>query len=506
MPPDRCQVLLNDSLKRHVLGLEPGERRRLREKFEFLENGIWDSGVRVKKLKGIARRVVFEARISRGDRLLFTLGSHRGRTAIYVWALVAHDDVGAAARRISPAEAPFLDFASEVEEDLPAIALDRVPPDWVSQEDVDEKVPSDYGPQRWLVLDDAEWERILRSSPADPFELHLYLTREQAAILELEPPVLLSGTAGSGKTTLSVYYLLRERAAGRRLFLTFNEGLRSLCEGIYRGLAAGRDETQEPPTFALFRGVVEDLVRPLAARFPPDREVGLREFTALFHDHPDHRRWDAELVWEELRSIVKGAKLPLNPGRLAALAARCVWGTLKPRERSELAESLLGLEPLAVAAPIGRFLADRTPFGSLRGLIPVIGTQAAVDPRALAPALDAVVAAVRAADADVSRPLLSLEEYLVLGRKRTPTFRWDRPALHAIARWYQDRLERSGGWDELDLCRAALQRLADDPGAPSWDLVVCERRRTSRTSSCRWCSGWRAIPGAWSSPPIPGRS
>ena len=81
---------------------------------------------------------------------------------------------------------------------------------------------------------------------------------------------------------------------------------------------------------------------------------------------------------------------------------------------------------------------------------------------------------MREADADLSRPLLSLEEYLALGRKRAPTFRWDRPALHAIARWYQDRLDASGSWDELDLCRAALQRLAGDPDAPAWDLVVCD--------------------------------
>jgi tetratricopeptide (TPR) repeat protein len=472
MPP--CQVMLNDSLKRHVLGLEPGERRRLREKFAFLENGVWNAGVRVKKLKGVARRVVLEARISRGERLLFTLGSLGGRTAIFVWALVAHDDVTAAARRISPAEAPFLDFASETEEDLPALAIDAVPRAWLSQEDVDEKVPADYGPQRWLVLDDAEWERILRSPSGDPFELHLHLTREQAAILELDPPVLLSGTAGSGKTTLSVYYLLRQPAGRRRLFLTFNEGLRSLCEGIYRGLAAGREESGPAPTFALFRGLVEELVRPVAARFPPDREVGLREFASLFRDHPDHRRWDPELVWEEIRSIIKGAKLPLNPGRLEALATGCVSGTLRPRERAELVESLAGLGELAVAAVIDRALADRTPHGPLRGLIAAIEAPGTVDERSLAPALEAVVEAVRTADADVSRPLLSLEEYLALGRKRAPTFRWDRPALHAIARWYQDRLESSGSWDELDLCRAALQRLAAGPEAPGWDLVVCD--------------------------------
>ena len=150
-------------------------------------------------------------------------------------------------------------------------------------------------------------------------------------------------------------------------------------------------------------------------------------------------------------------------------------GTLRPRERSELAESLLGLEPLAVAAPIERLLADRTPYGSLRGLdLGDRARRAAAEARTLAPALEAVVEAVREADADVSRPLLSLEEYLALGRKRAPTFRWDRPALHAIARWYQDRLDGTGAWDELDLCRAALQRLAADPEAPSWDLVVCD--------------------------------
>ncbi len=475
MPADRHPVLLNDGLKRHILGLEPGERRRLREKFGFLEHGFWDTGVRVKKLKGVGERVVFEARASRGDRLLFTLGPHQGRTAIYVWALVAHDDIGAAARRIVPADAPFLDFASESEQDLPSLAVDDAPPAWIGRDGVEGAALQDHGPQRWLVLDDEEWERILRTPPADPLELYLYLTREQAAILELEPPVLLSGTAGSGKTTLSVYYLLRGPSrSGRKLFLTYNEGLRSLCEGIYRGLAAGREGTGEQPVFALFRSMVEGLVGPAAERFPAGREVGLREFAAMFHDHPEHRAWDPELVWEEIRSIVKGAKLPLNPGRLEVLAAACVAGTLRPRERSELAESLLGLEPLAVGARIDRLLSRRTPPGSLRGLIAAIGDPGPGDARALAPALDAAAAAVREADADLSRPLLSLEEYLALGRKRAPTFRWDRPALHAIARWYQDRLDASGAWDELDLCRAALQRLASDPDAPSWDLVVCD--------------------------------
>jgi len=71
-------VLLNDSLKRHILGLPPKEKRRLREKFEFLEAGIWDSGLRVKKLKSFSNRVLFEIRsIIKGAKPPFRLDRFR---------------------------------------------------------------------------------------------------------------------------------------------------------------------------------------------------------------------------------------------------------------------------------------------------------------------------------------------------------------------------------------------------------------------------------------------
>jgi len=44
-------LLLNESLKTHIQGLSAREKQRLREKLEFIEAGIWDSGLRVKKLK-----------------------------------------------------------------------------------------------------------------------------------------------------------------------------------------------------------------------------------------------------------------------------------------------------------------------------------------------------------------------------------------------------------------------------------------------------------------------
>ena len=64
MKDHRYLLLVNDAIKTHLARMPADRRRQLREKLEFLENGIWDAGVRVKKLRGTPR-VVFEARLNR---------------------------------------------------------------------------------------------------------------------------------------------------------------------------------------------------------------------------------------------------------------------------------------------------------------------------------------------------------------------------------------------------------------------------------------------------------
>ena len=60
MKDARYLLLVNHAIKTHLAQMPADRRRQLREKLEFLENGIWDAGVRVKKLRGTPR-VVFEA-------------------------------------------------------------------------------------------------------------------------------------------------------------------------------------------------------------------------------------------------------------------------------------------------------------------------------------------------------------------------------------------------------------------------------------------------------------
>ena len=93
------QILINDVVKKYFLKQPRKLRSKIRDKFEFLENGIWDSGLKVKKLAGVSSKVIFEARLDRGNRILFSLGKDNSDGAeelnVYVWGVAS---VGSALR------------------------------------------------------------------------------------------------------------------------------------------------------------------------------------------------------------------------------------------------------------------------------------------------------------------------------------------------------------------------------------------------------------------------
>ncbi len=76
------KVFLNDAVTARFSSMTMSERRRFSEKMRFLAAGIWEGGILVKKLSGQTGKVLFEARLSKGDRLLFTLGRYLDESAI----------------------------------------------------------------------------------------------------------------------------------------------------------------------------------------------------------------------------------------------------------------------------------------------------------------------------------------------------------------------------------------------------------------------------------------
>ena len=470
-------LLLNESLKTHIQGLSAREKQRLREKLEFLEAGIWDSGLRVKKLKNPDRKVVFEARVSKSERLLFTLGKRGARTAVYLWGLVGHDDVSQAARSVLPDNAPFLNFEPDAVEDYPEALLDDLPAGYFQPESVEDHAPEEHGPQKWLILNDRQWQRLLQASASDNLEIFLFLTPEQAEILKTPPPLLLSGTAGSGKTTISVYYLLRKGFRDKkRLFLTFSPFLRDFSERIYAGLAAktGFDEAA-PPSFRVFRELLHEIVGSAGHTYAAEKEVGFREFQRLYRNHRLHRKYDAELVWEEIRSIIKGAKPSIALDRLKKALQDYAGGSAGRETVAELRDFLLGIQALDALGGVQEFLRRKTRYAGVEELAGDLGKPAALRADQGAQILAEIVRICAKRAGSLAAPLLTYPEYVRLGRKRAPIFMYERKDIYDIAEYYQRELESRGLWDEIDLCRQAVRDLTRTPRTLfHYDLVVCD--------------------------------
>ena len=500
------KLLLHDTVRSYVVSLGRRARQRLREKLDLLKDGMWEGGMRVKKLKG-SGRAVFEARLSRGDRLLFTLGqppadNGDGVTRIYVWGVEKHDDVTAAARRIVPGNAPFLDFQPDALEELPeevfvddldaayfSPALDRPAPVH------DTVAPPDAGPQRWLVVDDEEWRRLQTAHASDHVELYLFLTGEQARLLHSEPPLLLSGTAGSGKTTIAVYYLLRQRvrqltaAAGtpalapepraggeRALFLTYSPHLKRLSERIYRGLVRATDLERAPHAvrFATFGELLVEILGHGGGERWQAPPSGLAEFHAIYGNLPRAARQDPELVWEEIRAIIKGAKAPVSRRRFTELAARFQAAQATQRERAELAEYVVRLANLELGAKLDAVRERKSSFATLAEFAAGLRDGDAARQEEQQFLLTSALRLLDKQAARLDQPLLTLREYEGLGAKRAPNFPVDRREIHRIAEYYQQQLEAAARYDEIDLTRKALEYLEQHGDQFRYDLVVCD--------------------------------
>lgn len=477
MEGKRYILLLNDSLKRDFLSLPEKEKKRLMEKIEFLENGIWDTGVRVKKLKGVSGKVIFEARLSRGDRIIFTLGRSGPRTVVYIWGVIHHDDISRTARKIIPENAPFLDFEPLTDENYPDLLFDDLPEKFFTQESIEEKSSEDYGPQKWLFLDDNEWKRLLLKTNPDNFEIFLFLTQQQMEVLERKPPLLLSGTAGSGKTTISVYYLLRNEFKDRkRLFLTCSSYLKQFSENIYRGLVVNSqfEDSRGDTDFYIFRDLLKEINDASGIFFDPKKEVGLKEFTAIFEKHALSKKYDAELVWEEIRSIIKGANPPISLKKYKELVIGYLKNRISRSQLQDLKDSLLELKNFEFITKIERIATRKTNYSDYESFIQDLRPIEEITETAIPHILQEILRILEKRSNRFDSALLTLNEYLNLGRKRAPNFLYNREEIYTIAEYYQEKLEEEKRYDEIDLCKHAICHLDQSGNSFSWDLVVCD--------------------------------
>jgi len=475
-------VLINDTVKKYLLDQPKAFRERIRRKFEFLEAGLWEGRVRTKKLRGLSSKCVFEVAADADLRVLFTLGRPTDRQSkdliVYVWGIATHDRLDRQLQQVVPENVPFLKFHDYEEALHRDICLDDLDSSCITQESITEKVNDESGSQRWYPVEEPEWKRI-GSHTAEELELFLHLTPEQKEVLESPPPVLVSGTAGSGKTTLAVYYLLRPDMRKRKnAFISFNRHLKLFAKRLYRGLlneAEGRLEVVAPD-FWVFKEFLLEMAMRAGRPFDPDREVNFHRFEELYASHPLRQKFDPVLVWEEIRSILKGA-LPQVDTTVLERSIRAVRNR-EPETSifSRLQQQFLLFSNLESLKAVPRFVEKylQTDILSFCARMDKFLLDDAWRGRALT-LLERTLEEILRRRELTRKKHLSLLEYEFLGKKKAPNFQFNRKELYPVIEWYQHRLDADGMWDELDLTREVLKIASSREGIiPAYDLLACD--------------------------------
>lgn len=332
-------MLLHPDLHRRLRRCGRIERATIWKTLSRLREGLWGGGTRVKRLRGVSRPV-YEARVDSGDRVLFTMvrsplrnEPERSASHLQVWDWVEHDDTGRVARRNRSPEAEFLELEAieqfDIHEPPPhpgatfpeilpaggtaaAGTTERLLQFLLPPEELDvasEEAPGTEANTRWYVVEPgalADEEEFQRLFDTGGDELELKLSREQYRILASPGPLLVAGSAGSGKTAISVHRLAA--APSSALYLSYSPALVEQARRLCCDLAAARGTgASREPDFFTFADLYRSLVPKDLADAPEMTEPLFREWFRR-----SGRRLDPALVWEELRSILKGACLALD--------------------------------------------------------------------------------------------------------------------------------------------------------------------------------------------------
>lgn len=143
------------------------------------------------------------------------------------------------------------------------------------------------------------------------YQLWWRLNSEQQAICEQKGPVILCGSAGSGKTTIALYRLMlwnnsnfshgRTNAqSATSLYLTYSDKLKNYAEKHHQLLRRSEIDVN-------FMTIHELCMQYAGAdnHFDKDRYVGFQEFDDFISSR-NHSGFSSDMLWEEFRGVIKG--------------------------------------------------------------------------------------------------------------------------------------------------------------------------------------------------------
>ncbi len=269
----------------HILEYVGLDVSRVKAQYQKVREAIERDDFRqaeVKKLTGVGHGKFYRARLDYANRLLFTLLRHGGVTYALMLEVIeqhAYDKSrflrGAA---IDDAKIPAIDPA--------AAAAEAEPIRYVHPQRRDIHLLD-----KPISFDDA-----------------------QETVYRLPPPVIVVGSAGSGKTALTLEKL--KHTEGEVLYVTHSAYLAQGARELYYG--HGFDHAGQEAVFLSYREFIESL------RVPPGREALWRDFASWFTRRQQaFKGLEAHQAFEEIRGVITAeASGPLQRPAYLALGVR----------------------------------------------------------------------------------------------------------------------------------------------------------------------------------------
>ncbi len=254
--------------------------RRVKSAFAKVRSAIEAGDFKSPDVKKLHIGGYYRAKLDHSNRLLLQFARHGGETVCLALEVIAnHAYEKSRFLRGAPVDEAKIEHESHIE---PA------------------QSGAEAVPLRWLHATRGEFELLDKPIVFDD---------AQEAVRRLPAPVVLVGSAGSGKTAVTLAKL--REAEGRVLYVTQSAYLAQSARSLYD--AHGYENPAQEAEFLSYREFLETL------HVPPGREIGFNAFRGWFDRHHAAAKAlgdvDAHALFEEFRGVI-GAQ-PTGPLSLA---------------------------------------------------------------------------------------------------------------------------------------------------------------------------------------------
>ncbi|MGO0309071.1 UvrD-helicase domain-containing protein [Endozoicomonas acroporae] len=208
---------------------------------------------------------LYRARLNRNDRLLFSLHRYNGEPYCLILEYI---------RNHAYEKSRFLERGVTIDEEkIPAIDAQE----------------TESSPELTYLNTDHDRFNLL--------DKIISFDGEQQSVYQLPPPLVIIGSAGSGKTALTLEKM--KQATGDVLYVSHSPFLVQSARNLY--YAHHYDNEEQNVEFLSFREFLESI------RVPAGREVTLKDFEGWFQRHKGNsKQKDPHKLFEEFRGVLTG--------------------------------------------------------------------------------------------------------------------------------------------------------------------------------------------------------